>query len=216
MTEIESNIIDFAKTIGKEKRILDVGCGLRPYEKYFYDSSYIGLDVKKSGRNAIDKLPDVYFDGLNIPFKSNNFDAVVCTQVLEHCIDPMKLASEMYRVLKRKGKVFITVPFMWGKHEEPFDFRRFSGNGIRKLIEDAGFKIKTYRELTSGVSAIGMLVSSEINYFVQHSSNRHKRYFLIIPRLFTHLVWIILLRIWKKIYRFERIYIDNLIIAIKA
>src|SRR2546421_13079029 len=66
--------------------VLDVGCGPRPYEKTFFSGAqkYIGTDYL-SDRSR----PDVISSALQLPFQKEIFDAVGCTQVLEHVPDPL-------------------------------------------------------------------------------------------------------------------------------
>ena len=122
-------------------RILDVGCGERIYEHIFPEAEYIGIDIEVSGRDLNQKLPNIYFDGINIPFEDGYFDFVVCTEVFEHCENPKRLINEMYRVLKSDGRALITTPFLWGEHEVPYDFRRYTSFGLKKNILQANFKI---------------------------------------------------------------------------
>src|SRR5205814_177285 len=80
-------------------------------------------------------------DGRVVPYTDASFDAVICTQVLEHSVDPDALLREMWRVLRPGGRLLITVPFMWGLHETPFDFRRYSSFGLPRAVEAAGFRV---------------------------------------------------------------------------
>jgi len=82
---------------------LDVGCGDRPYEYLFGQGKYIGIDVGVSGRSTKLKKPELFYDGKNIPYSDNQFDLVLCTQVLEHVSDPFSLIKEMVRVCKQGG-----------------------------------------------------------------------------------------------------------------
>ena len=82
---------------------LDVGCGDRPYEYLFKDGKYTGIDVEDSGRPINMKKPDHFYNGTHFPFQDEEFDMVICTQVLEHVPDPLLLLMEMTRVCKRGG-----------------------------------------------------------------------------------------------------------------
>lgn len=140
---------------------LDVGCGDRPYEYLFKDAKYIGIDVEVSGRDLTKKKPDVFYDGINIPFEQSSFDLVFCTQVLEHVNNPGNLLNEMYRVLKPNGRLVVSLPFCWQEHEEPFDFLRFSSFGITHLLKERGFKIE---KLIKDSGAIDTLTTIVIVY----------------------------------------------------
>jgi len=49
-------------------------------------------------------------DALNLPFKDETFDRVICSEVMEHVNDDFKACSELARVLKKNGRIAITVP----------------------------------------------------------------------------------------------------------
>jgi SAM-dependent methyltransferase len=212
--DIEKQVILFARSLPLGSRVLDVGCGLRPYEKYFAGSRYVGLDVHDSGRGANGKRADVYFDGLRIPFSEGEFDAVICTEVLEHCVDPAALTGEIRRVLRAGGRLLLTAPFIWGEHETPFDFRRYSTFGIRQFLEGQRFRILELGTLTKGIDAIERIVSSERLNFSLKNPTKPGVGFRLREKLLD-LAWRALLRAWRRYYRFERIYLDVHVIAEK-
>lgn len=217
MSLIRDAVQSFASDMGAGTLTLDVGCGLRPYEIFFPAGTYIGIDVPQSGRSEDGKKPDREFNGVDIPFEDNHFDAIICTEVLEHAIDPQGVLREMYRVLKPGGKLMLTVPFMWGLHELPYDFRRYTFEGIRREIVNSGFDVTRLEKLNAGLSALQMLISSETNnYLVNVMSLEAKRSFKF--RIYYYLqmkLLRMLFFIWNRCLRFERVYIDNLVIAQK-
>jgi SAM-dependent methyltransferase len=216
-TQLELAVSSFAERVPPRARTLDVGCGLRPYERYFAEGEYVGIDVEESGRAAGGKRPDRYFNGVEIPYEDQTFDAIICTEVLEHCVDPERLTGEMYRVLRLGGQLLVTVPFIWGVHEAPYDFRRYSPFGVRRLLEGAGFAVEGVDRVVEGVDAIAMLVFSEINNYrvnVESEAKRRSARVRLLRRLEPH-VWRVQLAIWRRLYVFERIYIDNASIAVK-
>jgi SAM-dependent methyltransferase len=75
---------------------------------------------------------------------SSSVDCVVTVSTLEHVRYPHKVVSEIYRILKPGGLLYINVPFVFPFHADPDDFYRFSCNGIKILCEqfeqlDSGF-----------------------------------------------------------------------------
>ena len=120
-------------------KILDVGCGSKPYKKLLSSEDYIGIDIATSTHNscAFDKV----FDGVNIPYEDQFFDNVICTEVLEHAADPVRLMSEIKRVLKPGGHALITVPMVIEHHEIPYDRRRFTVYGLQDLVANDGLDI---------------------------------------------------------------------------
>lgn len=152
------NLIINSKIQNADKWI-DVGCGLRPYENYFPKYSYIGVDVEVSGAKKSMKIPDYYYDGLNLPFDTGSVDGVISTQVLEHVPNPRLLITEMSRIIKPNGSIILSIPFTWQEHETPFDFSRFSSFGITELLNNAGFEIEEIIKDTSSIETIAILLN---------------------------------------------------------
>ena len=126
-------------------RLLDFGCGRKPYENLFTVSEYVGLDMETTGHDHRNSKVDVYYDGKHIPFPDETFDSLFCGEVLEHVFDPELVLPEIRRVLKPEATALLTVPFCWNEHEVPFDYGRYSTFGIRHLLEKQGFKVLEVR-----------------------------------------------------------------------
>ncbi len=128
-------------------RLLDVGCGDKPYEHLFlpHVSEYVGVEHEATfaatSAGARGKA-DVRYDGRRLPFADESFDTVLSVQVLEHTPDPAALLVEMARVLRRDGVLILSAPFSFRLHEEPHDYFRFSPHGLRLLCEGAGLIIE--------------------------------------------------------------------------
>lgn len=216
MTDIRAVVKSFAEASSPGAVVLDVGCGLRPYELFFDHAKYIGVDVPNSGRESEGKRPDFEFDGIYLPFDDASFDGVICTEVLEHAVNPDALLKEINRVLKPSGRLLITVPFIWGLHELPYDFRRYTEVGIRAAVEAAAFTVVEQRKLNPGLAAIQMLISSETNFYLKHVAPAHQslltRCLLRLQNRLLRCVYFI----WKHCLQFERIYIDNMLLARKS
>ena len=71
------------------------------------------------------------------PLEDASFDAVLCTQVLEHDSSPEHTLTEIRRVLGPGGRAVITVPFAYNEHAMPHDYRRWSGVGAAAEIAEA-------------------------------------------------------------------------------
>lgn len=97
------------------KSILDVGSAsgwfLSEIKKRFKDASCTGVDVYEPAIELARKLyPKITFqvcDAHTLPFPAKSFDLVVCTEVLEHVVDPEKVVSEIKRVLKPSGRAIV-------------------------------------------------------------------------------------------------------------
>jgi SAM-dependent methyltransferase len=110
-------------------RLLDVGAGEQPY----LTSDWAGSVHEGASR------VDIIAPADDLPVDEGSFDAVVCTQVLEHVAEPADVLAELFRVLRPGGRLYITVPLAWEEHEAPYDFFRYTRFGLRHLLESAGF-----------------------------------------------------------------------------
>lgn len=134
-------IEDLQTAIGKyaNGRVLDIGCGNKPYEIFFKDriTGYTGCDVVQSDKNKV----DVICEATALAFPDALFDTVFSTQVIEHVGDPFKMLQEANRVLQPNGQIIVSAPFCWELHEEPYDFYRYSKYGLKAMFEQKGFEV---------------------------------------------------------------------------
>jgi len=89
-------------------KLLDFGCGRKPYEPLFSVDEYIGIDIQKSGHDHSKPKVDVYYDGQHIPFPDASFDSLFCSEVVEHIFNPNEILQEINRVLKPGGHFSIS------------------------------------------------------------------------------------------------------------
>ncbi|MFI5413565.1 MAG: class I SAM-dependent methyltransferase, partial [Candidatus Lutacidiplasmatales archaeon] len=129
-------------------RLLDVGCGEKPFESIFrpYVSEYVGVEYAPTfgatQTSARSTKPDFLYDGKSLPFEPRTFDTVLSIQVLEHTPAPQLLLNEMARVAKEDGLVIVCVPFSFRLHEEPNDYFRYTSHGLRSMFDVAGLKVE--------------------------------------------------------------------------
>lgn len=121
-------------------RMLDVGCGKKPYLRHLSNiTSYVGTDVHSTinGFNNTDVLASV----LALPFANTTFDSILCTEVLEHTPDPDLGLKEMARVARPGARLLLTVPLSEQLHEEPNDHCRFTRHWLKYLLDQNGWQI---------------------------------------------------------------------------
>jgi SAM-dependent methyltransferase len=81
------------------------------------------------------RKPDVVADAHALPFPDASFELVLCTEVLEHLVNPPQAIAEMYRVLTPGGTLILTTRFVYPLHDAPHDYFRFTRFGLEKLLE---------------------------------------------------------------------------------
>jgi SAM-dependent methyltransferase len=115
-------------------RVLDVGCGPKPYYPFFAEraSDYVGVDVVE---NPVAELRGAVED---LPVEDGSFDLVLCTQVLEHADDPAQAVRELRRVTARGGRVLASTHGTQVYHPSPQDYWRWTHEGLRRLFEENG------------------------------------------------------------------------------
>jgi SAM-dependent methyltransferase len=135
-------------------RLLDYGCGGSPYRALFKTEKYLRADYVDCG-NLDCLIPP---DG-RLALADNSCDAVLSTQVLEHVFSPRTYLAEALRVLKPGGKLILTTHGIWEDHGCPYDFRRWTFDGLSRELEEAGFEVTRAARLTTGPRAILFLFS---------------------------------------------------------
>jgi SAM-dependent methyltransferase len=128
-----------AKSLKNGTLILDAGAGESAYKRLFDHCNYKAIDLAV-GESRWNYSNLDYIGPLNdMPIDDAHFDAVLCTQVLEHLEWPRESVAEMYRVLKPGGRIFISVPMAQREHQVPYDFFRYTSYGLRSILSHAGF-----------------------------------------------------------------------------
>ncbi|HBM45773.1 MAG: Methylase involved in ubiquinone/menaquinone biosynthesis [Parcubacteria group bacterium GW2011_GWF2_38_76] len=115
----------FLKKYKIDGKVLNIGSGPRRIA-----SGVINMDIEKY------EGVDIVGDATNMPFDDNTISAVICDNVLEHVKDPQKVAGEINRVLNVGGVAYISTPFIYPFHSSPYDFTRWTKQGLEKLFSD--------------------------------------------------------------------------------
>lgn len=143
--------------------ILDAGCGSQRYRPSCAHLQYRGQDFggytnddKKiigrqdaggDGGYSYGKL-DYVGNIWDIKENDSTFDAILCTEVIEHIPFPNETISEFARLLKPGGTLILTAPSNCLRHMDPFFFYTgFSDRWFEKVLSDNNMEITTCRTI---------------------------------------------------------------------
>lgn len=159
-------------------RLLDVGCdGGTLTEKVAARArpqSVVGVDISaKSLAYTITKRPQFNLavgDAEELPFRDQSFEAIFCSEVMEHLVSPEKMLREVRRCLAPAGYAVVMVPaetklfkvlwYFWtkfgkGKVWDHAHVQDFGGKALDEIVAKAGFRvIKDKRFLAGMVRAL--------------------------------------------------------------
>lgn len=111
-------------------RLLDLGCGKVPLYQAYRELVSDVVCVDWADGDHIDRVCDLSDP---LPFDSSTFETIVCSDVLEHLVDPALAWREMSRVLSPGGTVLMNVPFLYPIHAHPHDYFRYTGFALDRF-----------------------------------------------------------------------------------
>jgi SAM-dependent methyltransferase len=134
-----------ARTIPWGQLVLDVGAGACRYRSFFGHCDYktqdfAALTVEQYGTGRSYGHIDYVCDAASIPVPDDSFDVILCTEVLEHVPEPIKVVNELGRILRPGGKLLLTAPLGSGVHQAPWHFYGgYTPFWYDKFLSAAGF-----------------------------------------------------------------------------
>ena len=132
--------INFDKlNINAGDTVLDIGCGEGRHSIGLYvdkEVNAIGIDLSMEDmKTAKNRIKDFSITETNtsscvfgaadiksLPFEDSVYDAVICSEVLEHVVDPVRAIEKMSKLVKPNGKIIITAPFNSLTHFSPYHY----------------------------------------------------------------------------------------------
>jgi SAM-dependent methyltransferase len=133
-----------AASVAAGSRVLDVGAGSAPYRALFSHCDYRTQDfaqlkddqLRYGGYAPIDVVSEAHA----IPVSDASFDAIICTEVLEHVPEPIAVVREFGRIVAPGGRLILTAPLGSGIHQEPYHYYGgYTPFWYRRFLEEAGF-----------------------------------------------------------------------------
>ncbi len=162
------NLEKFLARHATEKRVLDIGSGGSPYNKFFPNRVTLDIDPARN--------PEIVGDAHNLPFKDEEFETVLCTEVLEHVRNPFVVEKELWRVLKSGGTLILTTRFVFPIHDAPNDFWRFTKYGLGMIFER--WEIEELIAETSTLSTLAVLLQ-RVSFQTKLKANKLSKLLLL-------------------------------------
>lgn len=109
MKQKDLMILKFIKKYSKKNiplRVLDVGAGSSLFKNILpKNMSYETLDIDPKNK------PDILCDlNKKLPIKKETYDIIICSEVLEHTLNPKEISEEIKRITKKEGLIIMTLP----------------------------------------------------------------------------------------------------------
>lgn len=133
-------------------RVLDFGCGGSPYRSLFQVACYHRADFA-----GTPNLDFEFGEDSAISAPDQSYDVVLSTQVFEHVRHPARYLDECNRLLTAGGRLVLSTHGTFADHGCPYDFHRWTADGLRLAVEMHGFRVTSVRKITSGARALAFL-----------------------------------------------------------
>jgi ubiquinone/menaquinone biosynthesis C-methylase UbiE len=172
-------------------RVLDIGAGQTPYRSLFGHCEYKTQDFKQYEGTQSEIAPETWdyghidyvSDVTQIPVEDGSFDAILCTEVLEHVYDPVATIAEAARIVRPGGRLFFSAPLGAGLHQQPHHyFGGFTPHFYRRAFNDHSVQLNNIE----GNGGFFRHLMQEIFRAAQvlHRSRRYKLWNPMIPLLY--------------------------------
>ena len=164
-------------------KVLDAGAGASKYRPFFSHCEYRTQDfcqyqgelVKYA--QAIDYVSEI----TAIPLPDQSLDAIVCTEVFEHVVDPGAVLTEFHRLLRPGGKLLLTAPFLSHMHMEPYHYYGvFTHFWYRSWLPAKGFKLDSIQPVGGPGQAC---VNAGRGFYAEWAAAERK--LALVPKLFS-------------------------------
>jgi SAM-dependent methyltransferase len=159
---------DAERARGRPLRVLDVGCGVKPYYPWFsFAAEYVGVDVVDN------PAADLHGSVEDLPVPDGSFDLILCIQVLEHCADPARAVRELRRAVAPDGRVLASTHGVQVYHPAPDDHWRWTHTGLERLFTENGdWRAVTVRPACGTTSTLGLLLSIYLELLARRARAR--------------------------------------------
>ena len=169
-------------------RILDIGCGTGAMLEELSDFGTVtGADFALEALHYCrERNPDQTLaraDARCLPFATGSFDVVTAMDVVEHIDNDKAAMSEILRVLKPGGRVFVTVPAyqsLWSEHDEALHhYRRYTSGSLKDVFQRVGLQVERLSYAVTSLFPLAWAYRKAQNLLPKRRENGEKQANLI-------------------------------------
>jgi len=197
-------------------KVMDFGCGSKPYRSLVNCTEYIGVDFENEGHPHETEQIDIFYDGKRIPLEDQTIDAVLSSEVFEHIFNLPDILQELNRVMKNGAPILITCPFVWKEHEEPHDYARYTLFALDHLLVENGFE-EVVREKSGNFAEV---IFQFINLLFYDRFYGKANRFLLTRMIFTYFIILpvnLFGLVFSKLFQHQKkMYLNNIIVYKKC
>lgn len=136
------HLLDAQGVLTAGQRVLDFGCGDRPYAPLLAERGAVYVACDLDGAVDVRIVP-----GQPLDLPDASVDGIVSFQVLEHVWDLDLYLGECGRLLKPGGWLLLSTHGSWLYHPHPTDFRRWTRDGLKEELQSRGLAVEQVRSI---------------------------------------------------------------------
>jgi SAM-dependent methyltransferase len=185
-----ARVVDLGADVGEIKNIMSASF-------YYSNPLYLGVDLEgtnlSKGFHAMpkSKIPFMMVQhDITLPLKfikSNSVHCVFCGETIEHIKEKFgkKLIKEVHRILKKRGKFFVSTPVKRNSKGYDFHVYEYEPEEMKEILKDAGFRIlRSYSWVTTEKVLYKRMKEEDRKFYDKLKKKCHKD---ILMPVFCHL-----------------------------
>ena len=145
--------------------LVDLGCGKVPLYGVYRDcvTSVTCVDWAGSSHSTPHLDFEVDLSG-PLPFGESSYDTIILSDVLEHIPNPEQIWREMTRILRPNGVCVVSVPFLYGIHEAPHDYHRYTEHALRRFADENSLAVEILVPLGGSIEVLADFLAKHVQF----------------------------------------------------
>jgi len=146
----------------RKGKLLDIGAGTGAFVQHMQTNGWMtaGLEPDAAARQQAQKVNNIELSSPEnfFLFQPDSFDVITLWHVLEHVHDLHEYLTQLNKIIKQQGKIFIAVPNYtsfdavfykkyWAAYDVPRHLYHFSPLSLKYLFNQHGFELQSTRAM---------------------------------------------------------------------